>query len=488
MAEFLRDEMIELLPQDILTGPHILDIVSSGMYNEPMMILRELIQNSTDSIDQAILNQLIKCDEAEISIKIIGKTRSIIVHDNGVGVSINKVKRTLCSIAASEKEQGEGRGFRGIGRLGALGYCDELTFYTKGKGDHKVSKVIWDAKKLKDLIQKTSNDDVSKILSNCIKIEYEDSDIIDESFFKVVLSGVKQFHNDDLMLLPSLKAYLSLNTPVPFHPEFSFKNKVESHIQSVSAYRTYKIFLNGQQIYKPYSNNFKINSKRSEQIKDVREFIFYDKSRELELARGWYGITNFESSLPKKVLMRGIAVRQGNILIGGESFLSNYFTEKRFSVWCIGEIHVSNRVKVNARRDGFEHTDDLEALSEQFGLLGGHLSKLIRETSGKRSREFNKLHLQQKIDIIGNHPVVVDAKHKQLLIKTIAASECCNQKELIDKIIMFDDLFDKAELIVTNPKEIILKVIDIINEDQINPILSTEFLTKLADSLFVREP
>ena len=92
MAEFLHDEIMDITPQEILTGPHIMDIVSSGMYNEPMMILREFIQNSTDSIDQAILNRCLQPDAAAINVQIDGKNRTIKIYDNGLGVLNIKVK------------------------------------------------------------------------------------------------------------------------------------------------------------------------------------------------------------------------------------------------------------------------------------------------------------------------------------------------------------------------------------------------------------
>lgn len=34
-------------------GKHIFNIITSGMYNDPMMIYREYIQNAVDSIDLA---------------------------------------------------------------------------------------------------------------------------------------------------------------------------------------------------------------------------------------------------------------------------------------------------------------------------------------------------------------------------------------------------------------------------------------------------
>ena len=54
MAELLSNEVETVSPTDIITGSHIIDIISSGMYNDPKMVLREYIQNSSDSLDEAV--------------------------------------------------------------------------------------------------------------------------------------------------------------------------------------------------------------------------------------------------------------------------------------------------------------------------------------------------------------------------------------------------------------------------------------------------
>jgi len=485
MAELLQDEIMSITPEDIVTGPHIMDIVSSGMYNDPMMVLREFIQNSTDSIDQAIISGNLSINEAEIAIQINGRARTITVHDNGNGVPNNKVKRTLCSIAASEKTKGMGRGFRGIGRLGALGYCDELMFRTKAKGDPKIAEVVWDAKTLRSHLELNQESDVSDILSKSIRIGYENTNERENCFFEVTMIGVKHFHDDTLMHIPSIKSYLSLNAPVPFNPDFLFRDKIEQHIQSMSCYKTYRVMINGKQIFKPHTNSYRINSKRDEHIKDINKFVFYDKTRQIEIAKGWYAVTNFESSIPKSVLMRGIIVRQGNILIGGDSFLADYFSEKRFSTWCVGEIHVSNRVKVNARRDGFEHTEDMEALTEQFGLLGGHLSKLFRTTSMIRSRKNTEDQLGRRIECFSNQPVVIDEKHKNELINLIRKSNHLNPDEIIKKITLFEDLYNRKRLVTLDAEEIVKKIVEIFKDDKFTALQSSELITRFADALFV---
>ena len=53
-----------------IAGKFLLEILTKGMYSNPMHIYREYIQNSADSIDKAISSKIIESSEAEIHITI----------------------------------------------------------------------------------------------------------------------------------------------------------------------------------------------------------------------------------------------------------------------------------------------------------------------------------------------------------------------------------------------------------------------------------
>ena len=112
-------------------GRQILDVITSGMYSDPRMALREYVQNSADSIDAAIKAGVCLEAEGSITITLDGKTRSILVEDNGLGIKNGDVETSLGGLGCSSKGGGGHRGFRGIGRLGGLAYCDMLRFETR---------------------------------------------------------------------------------------------------------------------------------------------------------------------------------------------------------------------------------------------------------------------------------------------------------------------------------------------------------------------
>ncbi|MPN05582.1 hypothetical protein SDC9_152833 [bioreactor metagenome] len=182
--------------------------------------------------------------------------------------------------------------------------------------------------------------------------------------------------------------------------------------------------------------------------------------------------------------MRGVLVRQGNILVGGDSFLAEYFTERRFSTWCIGEIHVSNLVKVNARRDGFEHTEELEAIIEQFGLLGGHLSKIIREYSSRRSKEHSVLHVKRKLELLQEKNIVLDLNHKEELLKTVSRLNKNQSADVLCNIEILDDLLVNKNLKILNPMDLVQMIFKVIQEELKDPLLTSKLLTSVTNRIF----
>ena len=108
-----------------VAGKFLLEILTTGMYSNPMHVYREYIQNSTDSIDKAVASGVISSSVAAIHIQIDGAKQRIIIHDNGYGIPADKTREILLSIGESDKNGMDERGFRGIGRLAGLAYAKE---------------------------------------------------------------------------------------------------------------------------------------------------------------------------------------------------------------------------------------------------------------------------------------------------------------------------------------------------------------------------
>ena len=70
-------------------------------------------------------------NDGAVKVTLDGRERSLRIEDNGIGVPNDEVVATLCSLGCSDKDGVNSRGFRGIGRLGGMGYCEHLRFETR---------------------------------------------------------------------------------------------------------------------------------------------------------------------------------------------------------------------------------------------------------------------------------------------------------------------------------------------------------------------
>lgn len=406
-------------PVTPLIGRQMLEIVTAGMYSDPRMIFREFVQNSADSIDLAQDRGLIEPGDGRIDISIDGEKRIIRVQDNGTGISADEVEERLGSLGNSAKEGSVQRGFRGIGRLGGLAHCDLLRFETRSSEKAEVAVVDWDGRALRDTMAHgiSKKETLSEVVRRIARVSFRAAEKGEPAhFFRATMFNVNRFHADLLMNVEAVRSYLSQEAPVPFGEGFSFGRQLETYSSILPGFRSYHVSVNGQIVFRPYADTFEINESVSDRIKAVEPFEFKALDGSI-LARGWFARTNLLASLPRRCMMRGIRVRQGNISIGDEYLLEDVFSERRFATWHIGSIEVSQQLRPNARRDGFEETPAYERFLEQAAMLGRHLSKQCRNESKlrvSRSSLDRKLVMAEtalKVDFF------VDEAHKDLTLK-----------------------------------------------------------------------
>lgn len=366
-----------------VVGRQLLNVVTAGMYDNPMMVYREYIQNAVDSIDAAEEKRTLLRKDAQVRITITGHDRTVCIEDNGCGLDNESAPTVLTSLGSSPKEGSAQRGFRGIGRLGGLAYCDELVFETRSSATERVAFVRWDRRKLEKLTVKRERGVLlTETIRQVVTAGFRKSQSEDPPrFFRVRMVNVQRFHSDSLMNVKTVQTYLSQVAPVPYDPAFLFTKELTDRFSTIPDFRSYSISVNGRPVQRPYTDTFAITSNRSDTILRPEFFTITDSSGNA-IAEGWYAATNFTAALPPSSPVRGIRIRSGNIEVGEEHFLENLYLERRFAGWQIGEIHVlPGAFQVNARRDGFEATGNFERLLEQMGVVTRHLSIQCRKHS-----------------------------------------------------------------------------------------------------------
>lgn len=358
---------------DYVFGANILDNLTTGMYTDSRVIYREYIQNACDSIDVATANGLYESETGVVEIYTDDTERTITIYDNGMGIKANDFIRTLGNIANSDKTLGEYKGFRGIGRLCGLAYCETLIFSSKAKGENTISYMICDAALMRQLIsQNQMQNDVklsaAEVLHKIITYKPEKCTANDDHWFKVELINVNK-ENHELLARESVIDYLSFVAPVPFHNNFSYRTSIYKYIEQNALHMSeYVIKVNGEQIFKDYRTYVK-TSKGEDHIFDVQFHKLYNDNNDM-IAWLWYGLRNFQAVIDKDSPQRGLRLRKDNIQIGNEDALQRLFKEDRGTHYFVGELHaVSKELIPNSQRDYFNENqmrNDFERSAQQY--------------------------------------------------------------------------------------------------------------------------
>lgn len=336
-------------------GKTVLETLTSGMYDDARFVFREYIQNAADQIDEAVeLGILKEKSEGKIDIIIDRENRRITITDNATGVPEKDVVRLLGDVANSQKESTKRKGFRGIGRLGGLGYCDKLIFETSYQGESVKSKMILDAKLLKKIIENRNDKSDATAAMSVITVEdppKEEHE--DKHYFRVILENV---HSDDLLKVDYVTDYLSMVAPVPFSSSFTFTDEIKTYLKSRNLILDeYNIEINGKTLYKRYKNTFS-NDKDNEVSNLIGvDFVDIRNDNQELIATCWYGYREHSNIvLDESNLERGLRIRTKNISIGNEVTTKRFFDQERTNLRFIGEIHTLNDgFFPNARRDYF---------------------------------------------------------------------------------------------------------------------------------------
>ena len=131
-------------------GAGIVNIITESLYDKPIVVFREYVQNSVDSLRRAGAEY-----NKDLCCKIWMDENNLFFLDNGEGVLEDDFLERMVNIARSGKNRNWDIGYKGIGRLSGISYCSKLIFVNicsfKGKqfqeyviDADKYNKIKWD--------------------------------------------------------------------------------------------------------------------------------------------------------------------------------------------------------------------------------------------------------------------------------------------------------------------------------------------------------
>lgn len=373
--------------EPILVGKDILEVLTSAMYVDPLAVYREYVQNAADSIDEArAVGALDNSDEGTVEIDLDYEKRIARIRDNGIGVPSEEFFTRMTAFGSSAKRGTSARGFRGVGRLSGLAYCQELLFRSRFAGESAVSELRWDCREAKALLRSAEfSGDLDAIVRKCAQFRTINSGKWPKHFFEVELRSVSRLRNDWLLNSAVIEDYLSQVAPLPFAPGFQFSDRIEGILKGHVALGNLhlRIAENAEPIYRPHRDSFTITG-LVDSFEEVEEIQIPGSDGGMA-AVGWVLHHGYRGAMPHGSL-KGLRLRSGDIQVGSSSILEELFTESRFNSWCVGEVHVVDpRIVPNGRRDHYEQNIHFTNLLNKLSPIARAVSSRCRKSSARRN-------------------------------------------------------------------------------------------------------
>lgn len=352
-------------------GKHILSTLTIGMYQDPRMIYREYIQNSADQIDTLSEDELQDKIRQTIVIDIDEKRRRVEIKDSATGIPQEQFQDRLLNVADSQKDPSKNKGFRGIGRLAGLNYCQKLIFESSAPGETSISRLEMDGQEMIRILHDQDDHSLaSDVIRRISKISYQDdAEKPYNCWFKVTLEDVRMDVGKQLLDIDSVKEFIAQVAPVPFsHLKFKLGKGIMEEAQKAGVpIEEYTIRVNGVTITKLFKDILCDAHGRTLAVdcKPVYRMIeWHDK----KLAWGWFILPAAGVSLPESTNPeRKIRLRKGNIQIGFDNFLDPFFPEARSNGYMLGEIYLlSDKILPNGDRNALEVSEEAAAFTDQL--------------------------------------------------------------------------------------------------------------------------
>lgn len=357
-------------------GAGILSVITESLYDNPIVIFREYVQNSVDSIMKSQYNHN-KCE-----IRIWEKDNCLYFLDNACGIEKNSFNAEMLKIAASSKKRQTSLGYKGIGRLSGVPYCEKIQFvnildyesgivqiftingirYNEIKDSEEYSELSFE--ELMEKIGKHQDTNLNLLQEIAIELQrYNDLLNKTNTGFLVVLEKISPvlkntIAGDDFF------SNLQWLLPVDFKPELYdsprygelFSDLTVSQDDSTVSIKHFNIFYNDQQILRPIKASM------------LREYVCKNN---FKYAVGFHTFPKDKISIDRTNLFSGIRVYIDNMLLCDENellrsldnygLLSHTLNGLIQTVRGIGAmIYITDKVNItaNARRTFIEVTDN----------------------------------------------------------------------------------------------------------------------------------
>ena len=365
-----------------LVGSGVFNLLTTGMYDTPLAVYREYIQNSFDAIQSFEPHS-----KGRVDIRVDPTRRCVTVRDNGPGLSRQDAERDLVAVAQSRKRRGTDIGFRGIGRLSGLAFAESVVFRTRSAASQRVVELVWDGDTLRRHAT-LGNLSPNEIIKASVDVAEFDGCEWPEHFFEVEIREVARHAAGDILNRDAVRSYIAEVCPVPIGEDFPFAGEVRRMFKGSGVNLSgldIQIEGDNEPIKRPFGSSIIASEEKEHPFTECECVYVPALDGEKPAALGWMAHTDYFGAIPKSLSIRGLRAREGNLQIGDERAFDHLFPEGRFNRWCVGEIHVIDpRILPNGRRDYFEPGPHTRNLENQLEAVARRVSERCRKASTGR--------------------------------------------------------------------------------------------------------
>ncbi len=460
----------------ITVGRSMLETITVALYENPIILFREYVQNSLDAHNREVDGGAPRIKNLHVSITVDEANRTIVIKDNGYGIpSFELFEERMLSIGSSHQlaDKTQYIGFRGIGRISGLPFCTKLTFRSKVSNSTDVHECTWQGKKYRDkLSDESAGGDLSAIIDEIVTVATKKAETKDRSkrYFEVVLEDYSD-DIDEMLKDTKFKENLTRILPLQYDGDFNGARTIMSRYKSFMKEDLKRFMipvkLKGESLCKSYDNSFILDSDII--FWEVRGKKKNDKSLGDKIGLLWF---TFAAHLKahENDQYYGILTRSKNVLMGGNDTFaqvadssSSYVTTFREMAQSLrglyGEMLInSQHLSDNSRRDWFlpdEHSRDLNNVIIDF-------MRRLNEYRYCSSRYFRKKPIKTKEDLKKALDELVDLKAHTIKFDTFSKreEEPAKKKESPTTTSLSDEDLPHASKTMKKHYNLLMKVIE----------------------------
>lgn len=341
-----------------------MESITSGLYKNPMNVLREYISNEIDN----------NPPPSEINVKV--ETKRLLISGNGPGMDYNGI-RDAVKVGFSPKDPEKNIGFRGIGIYSGVAICNNIVITTKKKENPNYYKILIDCNGLREDIKKRPSVSLIESLKKNIKwYEFtapkEQAELYGTAVELIdVLDDFKMVLNEELV-----RKYLEMTIPLEFESDFPFRKEIYGYLKQHLGknFRVVKLKVNNIPIY------------RAPKYISLEPPIFGEISEKKKVLGIYWICQNSRTGKIDDEDSRGLVYRKRGFTVGDRTTITSLFLgEKNQHLidYITGEVFITTDELIpNTERVEFEASPTLDLLEQ---VLIKDIRKEISEMARRKS-------------------------------------------------------------------------------------------------------